>query len=151
MAEKFVKVEVLIDTTKEEQIKALNNLMVTIGIGANSEAEPAKPAATESKPKNGTKKTDAKPADPKPSHEAPETQEASQAGDESKPADVKPETAEAPVKEYKIEEVREKLKEKVSEHRSEIKAKLEELGAPNVSSLDPAKYSEFVDFLNSLS
>lgn len=50
-----------------------------------------------------------------------------------------------------IEDVRKALAAKVNEHRAEIKEKLEELGAPSVTKLDPAKYSDMLDFLNSLS
>jgi hypothetical protein len=40
--------------------------------------------------------------------------------------------------------------QKVNDHRSEIKEKLNELGAKSVSTLDPEKYQEMVDYLNSL-
>ena len=42
------------------------------------------------------------------------------------------------------------LAEKVNEHRDEIKQKLNELGAPSVTKLDPAKYDEMYNFLESL-
>lgn len=63
-----------------------------------------------------------------------------------------PENSPAPAesKVIKVEEVRALLAEKVDDHRKEIKAKLTELGAPNVSALDPGKYAEFVEFLNTL-
>ena len=49
-----------------------------------------------------------------------------------------------------IEDVREALSNKVATHRSEIKEKLTELGAPSVTKLDKSKYSEMLNFLNSL-
>ena len=49
-----------------------------------------------------------------------------------------------------IEDVREALSKKVATHRSEIKEKLTELGAPSVTKLDNSKYSEMLNFLNSL-
>ena len=49
-----------------------------------------------------------------------------------------------------IEDVRGMLAEKVNEHRDEIKQKLNELGAPSVTKLDPAKYDEMYNFLESL-
>lgn len=52
---------------------------------------------------------------------------------------------------YTIEEVRALLAQKVADHRQEIKNKLTTLGAPNVTNLDPAKYTEFADYLKSLS
>lgn len=49
-----------------------------------------------------------------------------------------------------IDDVREALSKKVATHRSEIKEKLTELGAPSVTKLDKSKYSEVLNFLNSL-
>lgn len=49
-----------------------------------------------------------------------------------------------------IEQVRKALAEKVNEHRVVIKQKLNELGAPSVTKLDPAKYEEMYNFLTSL-
>lgn len=67
------------------------------------------------------------------------------------PASAKP--AEKPVEkkaEVSIEDVRKALASKVAGHRAEIKEKLDELGAPSVTKLDPAKYQEMLDFLNAL-
>lgn len=52
--------------------------------------------------------------------------------------------------EYTITEVRVALSEKVQDHRTEIKKKLTELGAKNVTAMDPSKYCEFMEFLNGL-
>lgn len=49
-----------------------------------------------------------------------------------------------------IEDVRKMLAQKVNEHRDVIKQKLNELGAPSVTKLDPAKYDEMYNFLNAL-
>ena len=49
-----------------------------------------------------------------------------------------------------IEDVRSMLADKVNEHRGEIKQKLNELGAPSVTKLDPSKYEEMFNFLSSL-
>ena len=49
-----------------------------------------------------------------------------------------------------IEDVRAMLAKKVNEHRDVIKQKLNELGAPSVTRLDPAKYDEMFNFLESL-
>jgi MoxR-like ATPase len=67
-------------------------------------------------------------------------------------ATVKPaEAAEAkPVVTISIDDVRKALASKVANHRSEIKEKLEELGAPSVTKLDKAKYQEMLDYLNAL-
>ena len=55
-----------------------------------------------------------------------------------------------PAKAVTIEEVRAALASKVNDHRDSIKAKLDELGAPSVTKLDPSKYEEMYNFLNSL-
>lgn len=47
----------------------------------------------------------------------------------------------------KIDQVRKALSEKVNDNRAAIKAKLEELGAPSVTKLDPSKYEELYNFL----
>lgn len=49
-----------------------------------------------------------------------------------------------------IEQVRKALAEKINDYRSVIKQKLNELGAPSVTKLDPAKYNEMYEFLNAL-
>lgn len=49
-----------------------------------------------------------------------------------------------------IEDVRKMLAQKVNEHRDVIKQKLIEFGAPSVTKLDPSKYDEMYNFLESL-
>ena len=55
-----------------------------------------------------------------------------------------------PAKTVTIEDVRTALASKVNDHREAIKAKLDELGAPSVTKLDPSKYEVMHNFLNSL-
>ena len=50
----------------------------------------------------------------------------------------------------KISDLRTLLSKKVDEHRDDIKAKLTELGAKNVTTLDESKYEEFYTFLKGL-
>ena len=147
--QQIIKVEAFIDTTDPKQVNALHGLLSAIGSCA--EAPTADPAPADPKPEapaapaktKGVAKTQSAKEDPKPAAPAAPAPEApaAQAKEEPEPA---------PAAEIKIEEVREKLQEKVGEHREAIKAKLTELGAPNVSNLDPAKYPEFMDFLNGL-
>lgn len=143
MNEKFVKVEVLVDTTNPEQLGALGAFLSTVG-GVTVPIPVKKPdgATADFIPLQPEPEKPAEPEAPKPTRERSPKPVA--------PAEPEPEKPAEPEKEYKVEEVREKLKEKVSEHREEIKAKLTELGAPNVSSLDPSKYTEFVNFLEGL-
>ena len=56
----------------------------------------------------------------------------------------------APAAEITINDVRKELAKKVNEHRTEIKDKLIELGAPSVTKLDKSKYQEMLNFLNAL-
>ena len=49
-----------------------------------------------------------------------------------------------------IDDVRKVVASKAAAHRDEVKAKLTELGAKNVTTLDPGKYQELVDYLNTL-
>lgn len=65
-------------------------------------------------------------------------------------APVAPAVSSASEPQRKIEEVRKALAAKVNDHRDVIKQKLNELGAPSVTKLDPAKYNEMYDFLTNL-
>ena len=69
---------------------------------------------------------------------------------ESKPAAPAAKPANTTSDNISIEDVREALSKKVATHRSEIKEKLTELGAPSVTKLDKSKYSDMLNFLNSL-
>ena len=96
---------------------------------ASEDPVPAKPAPAPAKP--------AKPAKPAPAP-APA------------PTPAKPAAQETSSGSKSIEEVRALLVTKVNDHRAAIKQKLEELGAPSVSKLDPSKYDEMFNFLNEL-
>lgn len=70
---------------------------------------------------------------------------------EEKPAvDEKAEETTNKESEIKISDLRTLLSKKVDEHRDDIKAKLTELGAKNVTTLDESKYEEFHTFLKDL-
>lgn len=64
----------------------------------------------------------------------------------------KPEKAapDKPENNVTIEDVRIELAKKVKDHRDEIKQKLNEFGAPSVTKLNPEKYNEMIEFLNTL-
>ena len=144
MNEKFVHIDIFVDITDPEQISALSTFLTKVGQNAKAPEVPAPQPEPEPEPQP---EKPAKPAKtPKPA-KAPKAEPAPEPEPEPQPEPEKPAAEE---KTYQVEEVREKLKEKVAEHREEIKAKLTELGAPNVSSLDPSKYTEFVNFLEGL-
>ena len=70
---------------------------------------------------------------------------------EEKPAvDEKAEEVANKESEIKISDLRTLLSKKVDEHRDDIKAKLTELGAKNVTTLDESKYEDFHAFLKDL-
>lgn len=105
---------------------------------------PSAPAASVSKPAPAAL---AKPAPTKPTSQpaAPaQTQSAAE------PAPSAPAAPAASSASKSIEDVRGMLAKKVNEHRDVIKQKLNELGAPSVTRLDPAKYDEMYNFLESL-
>lgn len=108
---------------------------------------PSAPAAPAAKPTPAAPAAPAKPAPAKPT-----TQPAAPAQTQSaaKPAPSAPAAPAAFSASKNIEDVRGMLAEKVNEHRDEIKQKLNELGAPSVTKLDPAKYDEMYNFLESL-
>lgn len=108
---------------------------------------PSAPAAPAAKPAQAAPAAPAKPAPAKPT-----TQPAAPAQTQSaaKPAPSAPAAPAASSASKNIEDVRGMLAEKVNEHRDEIKQKLNELGAPSVTKLDPAKYDEMYNFLESL-
>lgn len=118
------------------------------------EPAPAQPAPKRTRTR--TKKADPAPepeADPQPDPQPdpnlnPVEAEARQGQDPLKTYEKLP-PKEKP--KYTVEWVRRLLAEKVGKYRAECKQKLAELGAANVSSLDPEKYADFVDFLNTLS
>ena len=64
-----------------------------------------------------------------------------------KPANVEPETVEPETVVVTIDELRRLVGLKVANNREAIKAKLNELGAPSVTKLDPTNYVALYNFL----
>lgn len=124
-----ISVEVSVNLSENTQ-KFLTSLFATgVPSGAQVAASVSKPA----------------PAKPTPQPAAPaQTQSAAE------PAPSAPAAPAASSASKSIEDVRRMLAKKVNEHRDVIKQKLNELGAPSVTKLDPAKYDEMYDFLESL-
>lgn len=105
---------------------------------------PSAPAAPASKP------APTAPAKPAPAKPTPQPAAPAQTQSAAKPAPSAPAAPAASSASKSIEDVRGMLAKKVNEHRDEIKQKLNELGAPSVTKLDPAKYDEMYNFLESL-
>ena len=105
---------------------------------------PSAPAAPASKP------APAAPAKPAPTKPTPQPAAPAQTQSAAEPAPSAPAAPAASSASKSIEDVRGMLARKVNEHRDVIKQKLNELGAPSVTKLDPAKYDEMYNFLESL-
>lgn len=90
------------------------------------------------------------PAKPAPAKPTPQPAAPAQTQSAAKPAPSAPAAPAASSASKSIEDVRAMLAKKVNEHRDVIKQKLNELGAPSVTKLDPAKYDEVFNFLESL-
>lgn len=137
-----ISVEVSVNLSENTQ-KFLTSLFAAgVPSGAQVAASVSKPAPT----------TPAKPAPAKPTPQpaAPaQTQSAAEPAP-SAPAPSAPAAPAASSASKSIEDVRGMLAKKVNEHRDVIKQKLNELGAPSVTKLDPAKYDEMYNFLESL-
>ena len=132
-----ISVEVSVNLSENTQ-KFLTSLFAAgVPSGAQVAASVSKPALT----------TPAKPAPAKPT---PQPAAPAQTQSAAEPAPSAPAAPAASSASKNIEDVRDMLAEKVNEHRDEIKQKLNELGAPSVTKLDPAKYDEMYNFLKSL-
>lgn len=90
------------------------------------------------------------PAKPAPAKPTPQPAAFAQTQSAAKPAPSAPAAPAASSASKSIEDVRAMLAKKVNEHRDVIKQKLNELGAPSVTKLDPAKYDEMFNFLEPL-
>lgn len=128
-----ISVEVSVNLSENTQ-KFLTSLFAA---GAQVDASVSKPALT----------TPAKPAPAKPT---PQPAAPAQTQSAAEPAPSAPAAPAASSASKSIEDVRGMLAKKVNEHRDVIKQKLNELGAPSVTKLDPAKYDEMYNFLESL-
>lgn len=89
---------------------------------------------------------------PKPQAPKPQAPAATSAPTKSvaNPASGAPAVQAASSASKSIEDVRKMLAQKVNEHRDVIKQKLNEFGAPSVTKLNPSKYDEMYNFLESL-
>lgn len=90
------------------------------------------------------------PAKPAPTKPTPQPAAPAQTQSAAEPAPSAPAAPAASSASKSIEDVRGMLVKKVNEHRDVIKQKLNELGALSVTRLDPAKYDEMYNFLESL-
>lgn len=123
-----ISVEVSVNLSENTQMFLTSLFAAGVPSGAQVAASVSKPASAALAKPAPAKST------PKPAPSAPAAPAAPAASSASK----------------NIEDVRGMLAKKVNEHRDIIKQKLNELGAPSVTKLDPAKYDEMYNFLESL-
>lgn len=126
-----IKISVDLNVQLSESTKEFINKAISTLLGATSSPAPASAPA------------------------APKTEKPAQAAVASKtekPATVAAPAAQASAAktELTINDVRSIVASKAATHRNEIKSKLAELGAQNVTTLDPSNYQVFVDYLKSL-
>lgn len=131
-----ISVEVSVNLSENTQ-KFLTSLFGN-AIAPSAPAAPASKLASTAPVKPAPAKPTSQPAAPV------QTQSAAE------PAPSAPAAPAASSASKSIEDVRAMLAKKVNEHRDVIKQKLNELGAPSVTKLDPAKYDEVFNFLESL-
>ena len=130
-----IKISVDLNVQLSESTKEFINKAISTLLGATTTTAPtSSPAPT------------AKTEKPAPVAQAAVTSKT------EKPATVAAPAAQASAAktELTINDVRSIVASKAATHRNEIKSKLAELGAQNVTTLDPSNYQVFVDYLNSL-
>lgn len=110
----------------------------------NLEPQPAveQPAETEAKPK----RTRSKKADSVPATGSQPTETEQPAADPGPEPQPDPQPAES----VSLEEVKQVFFQKLAGHRDEIRSKINELGAPSLSTIEAAKLPEMLNFLKGL-
>lgn len=132
-----ISVEVSVNLSENTQ-KFLTSLFAAeVPSGAQVATSVSKPAS-------------AAPAKPAPAKPTPQPAAPAQTQSAAEPAPSAPAAPAASSASKSIEDVRGMLAKKVNEYRDVIKQKLNELGASSVTKLDPAKYDEMYNFLESL-
>ena len=145
-----ISVEVSVNLSENTQ-KFLTSLFATgVPSGAQVASSVSKPASAALAKLASTKPTP-QPAAPAQTQSAAEpAAEPASSAPAAEPASSAPAAEPASSASKSIEDVRGMLAKKVNEHRDIIKQKLNDLGAPSVTKLDPAKYDEMYNFLESL-
>jgi len=144
----LVEIKVNVDVDKPNQVAALNVFLLAL---ASSTLAPVGPEPVSSKADQAkAKKAPVKAAENVSEQVALKLAESIEQPEE---AQETPEAVEEKAESettIKIEEVRKLVSDKVANNRDAIKAKLTELGANNVTSLDKKHFQVFADFLKEL-
>lgn len=131
---KTVQINVAVDVTNPVELAALNTFLHAIG---------GQPTIT------GKVAEVTRPANNIPVVDAEVVESAKK--EKAAPAETTvEEKAEESKSDIKIDDLRELTSEKAVKHKVAIKKKLTELGSNNVTSLNPSKFKEYLDYLNSL-
>lgn len=140
-----IQINLELDSNKPNELKIVAKMLLELA-GAPTISEAASDQQ-ESQNEEAAPKKRASRAKPKTEQDV----EASEA-EEPKAEETKTEEAEEPKAEegIKLDDLRASLSLKVKSHRDEIKAKLTELGASNLTTLDAGKYADMNDFLKGL-
>lgn len=133
-----IKISVEVSVNLSENTQNFIKSLFGNAIAPSAPAAPAKPAPQPIPAKSASAKPTPQPAAP------------AQIQSAAKPAPSAPAALAASSASKSIEDVRGMLAKKVNEHRDVIKQKLNELGAPSVTKLDPSKYDEMYNFLSEL-
>lgn len=122
-----IKISVDLNVQLSESTKEFINKTISTLLGATSSPAPAPAPAP-----------------------APKTEKPAQTAHAQTTVAAPAAQASAAKTELTINDVRSIVASKAATHRNEIKSKLAELGAQNVTTLDPSNYQVFVDYLKSL-
>ena len=152
-----IQINVELDSTKPNELKIVAKMLLELA-GAPTISEQAASDQQESQDEEVAPKKRVYRAKPKTEQdveasEAEETKAEETKAEETKAEETKAEEpkAEAASEEgIKLDDLRASLSLKVKSHRDEIKAKLTELGASNLTTLDAGKYADMNDFLKGL-
>lgn len=145
---KKIQISLTIDTTDSKQREMLNGLMDAISQQSEncSERGNTEPQATDED------QTSEEPEQVKANKKAPvkvKVTKKAKTNEEVTGEETEESTAESE-SDISYDDIRELMSHKIENHRSEIKAKLTELGSKNLTRLDPAKYEEFFQWLKTV-
>ena len=150
-----IQINVELDSTKPNELKIVAKMLLELA-GAPTISEQAASDQQESQDEEVAPKKRVYRAKPKTEQDVEASEAEETKAEETKAEETKAEEAEEPKAEaaseegIKLDDLRASLSLKVKSHRDEIKAKLTELGASNLTTLDAGKYADMNDFLKGL-
>ena len=140
-----IQINLELDSNKPNELKIVAKMLLELA-GAPTISE-APQAASDQQEVNESLKEEAAPKK-RSSRAKPEQDE--EASEEVADTEETPASEAAAEEDIKLDDLRASLSLKVKSHRDEIKTKLTELGASNLTTLDAGKYADMNDFLKGL-